>query len=100
MRSGHEGLAVIEEEFLELRLEVFWGKDPAKLREEAVQLAAMALRFLCDIAKRPEPKRTDPKNYGDLDLNRAAQAAVEKVDPAREVSYPPALNAPYGKARD
>lgn len=51
--SGHEGLAVIEEEFLELRSAVFWGVDqkgrPASVREEAVQLAAMAIRFLIDL---------------------------------------------------
>lgn len=56
--SAHEGLAVIEEEFLELRQEVFWGPtkgtdDPsmrsALMRAEAVQLAAMALRFIEDV---------------------------------------------------
>lgn len=44
--SGHEALAVIEEEFLEFRAAVFWGSgDP---RIEAIQLAAMALRYLRD----------------------------------------------------
>ena len=47
--SAHEGLAVIEEEFLELRHEVFWGKDPAAKRAEAVQVAAMAIRFIEDV---------------------------------------------------
>ena len=46
--SAHEGLAVIEEEFLEFRNEVFWG-SPEKAREECIQLAAMALRYLRDI---------------------------------------------------
>ena len=48
----HEGIAVIEEEFLELRNEVFWGKkgQPTRqMRKEAVQLGAMALRFVIDI---------------------------------------------------
>lgn len=51
--SPHEGLAVIEEEFLELREAVFWSKDSreAHMKEEAIQLAAMALRFLVDCCK-------------------------------------------------
>lgn len=53
--SSHEGLAVIEEEFLELRDEVFSNpnKFPGRnerMREEAVQLAAMAIRFLVDVS--------------------------------------------------
>ncbi len=47
--SAHEGIAVIEEEFLELREEVFHGTTDGQF-EEAVQLGAMALRFLIDIA--------------------------------------------------
>lgn len=47
--SPHEGIAVVEEEFLELRQEVFWGKDDGALQTEAVQLGAMALRFLTDV---------------------------------------------------
>ena len=46
--SAHEGIAVIEEEFLELREAVFWGKQGNK-RTEAIQLAAMAIRFLMDV---------------------------------------------------
>lgn len=56
--SAHEGLAVIEEEFLELRENVFWNRksrDPDAwldaMEHEAVQLAAMALRFLVDVRK-------------------------------------------------
>jgi hypothetical protein len=52
--SSHEGLAVIEEEFIELRDEVFTNpkKSPGndeRMKTEAVQLAAMSLRFLIDV---------------------------------------------------
>jgi hypothetical protein len=53
-RSTHEGIAIIEEEFLELRQEVFTKSTTSKeytdlrIRKEAVQVAAMALRFLVD----------------------------------------------------
>ena len=61
MTSAHEGIAIIEEEFIELRNEVFWGptdgsdapghvaRRVAMMRAEAVQLAAMALRFIEDV---------------------------------------------------
>lgn len=46
--SAHEGAAVIREEFDEL-----WGavraNDAASARAEAVQVAAMAVRFLRDV---------------------------------------------------
>ena len=47
MASTHEGIAVIREEYLELEEEVFHG-TPQGQRDEAVQLAAMAVRFLVD----------------------------------------------------
>jgi hypothetical protein len=46
--SAHEGLAVIQEEFEELKSEVFWGSYN-EARKECVQVAAMALRFLMDV---------------------------------------------------
>lgn len=53
--SAHEGLAVIEEEFLEFRSAVFWGIDQkGRLSDpynEAVQLAAMAIRYLIDTGR-------------------------------------------------
>lgn len=58
MRSPHEGYAVLLEEVDELWDEI--KRKPSeqtakRLREEAVQVAAMALRFLVDIcAERPK----------------------------------------------
>ena len=51
MHSAHEGLAILEEEFLELRQEVFWGTRERQ-REEAIQVAAMAIRFIVDVCDR------------------------------------------------
>ncbi len=50
--SAHEGLGVIWEEFEELKREVFQqsvNRDKAAMREECVQLAAMACRFIVDV---------------------------------------------------
>lgn len=50
--SAHEGLAVIEEEFEELKREVFKKqkeRDGGKMMKEALQLATMAIRFMVDI---------------------------------------------------
>lgn len=54
MVTAHHGIAIIEEEFIELRNEVFKReslRDMNAMKEEAVQLGAMALRFLIDICK-------------------------------------------------
>ena len=48
MHSAHEGWAVLWEEVCEL-WEAVRAEDPAAQRAEAVQVAAMALRFLTDV---------------------------------------------------
>jgi hypothetical protein len=52
--SAHEGYSVILEELDELWDEIKLKRserNPVNLREEAVQVAAMAIRFLVDIAE-------------------------------------------------
>lgn len=46
--STHEGLAVLWEEFEELKAAVFTNAPIEAQREEAKQVAAMALRFMVD----------------------------------------------------
>jgi hypothetical protein len=51
--SAHEGYAVILEEVRELEREIFKRqkkRKPAKMRAEAVQVAAMAVRFILDVS--------------------------------------------------
>ncbi len=59
--SAHEGLAVLEEEFEELKQEVF--KKPSirsrsEMRLEALQVAAMAVRFINDVCAQQQPHKT------------------------------------------
>jgi hypothetical protein len=50
MHGPHEGYAVILEELDELWDEVrAQQQDPAKMRKEALHVAAMALRFIADV---------------------------------------------------
>ena len=54
--SAHEGYAVLLEEVEELWDEVKKSpkkRDAALLRAEAIQVAAMALRFLIDVCENP-----------------------------------------------
>lgn len=62
IQSNHEGIAVLEEEFLELRNLVYQTKSSHTLTpdmiKEAVQIAAMAIKFVCD---RKDLKETTTK---------------------------------------
>lgn len=52
-QSRHEGIAIIEEEFLEFRDAAMWPhKNPGDdAYTEAKQLAAMAIRYMVDIGR-------------------------------------------------
>ena len=54
MASPHEGWAVIHEELDELwwHVKANTGRSP-EAREEAIQIAAMALRYVADLCDRP-----------------------------------------------
>ncbi len=52
--SGHEGYAVMREELEELWDEIK-RNDPHRATVEAVQVAAMALRYLVDLGVFPNP---------------------------------------------
>ena len=56
--SQHEGYAVILEELDELWVEIKHGKysQPARIRAEAIQVAAMAVRFLMDCCEEDTPQ--------------------------------------------
>ena len=48
--SSHEGIAIVQEEFEELKSAVFWPhKSDSNSAEEATQLTAMGVRFLMDV---------------------------------------------------
>lgn len=50
--SAHEGYGVLAEEFRELEAEIFknhHNRDLSKMRHEAIQVAAMAVRLIHDV---------------------------------------------------
>jgi hypothetical protein len=58
--SPHEGLAVIEDQFEDLKKEVFLPyseRDLARMRKQAVQIAAMAIRFIMDCTMKRKDNR-------------------------------------------
>jgi|GEM_PF-5944413 len=89
LRSAHEGYAVILEELDELWEEIKRkDRDKKRMRAEAVQVAAMATRFLidvCDIAWAQQPRSLKEENlrkmveYAELAYEEAVKN-VEKYD--------------------
>lgn len=52
--SAHHGLSIIQEELFELQMEVYKRRaerDKDKMRREAIQVAATAIRFAEEICK-------------------------------------------------
>jgi len=48
--SAHEGYAILQEEIDELWDEIKGGQNTTDMRDECIQIAAMALRFIMDVA--------------------------------------------------
>lgn len=65
MNSAHEGLAVIHEEYTELQNWVYMKRakrDIGAMKAEAIQIAAMAIRFIKDVCKDPENINEEYRN--------------------------------------
>jgi hypothetical protein len=50
--SAHEGYAVLKEEMDELWDEIKKDQSPFEMKQEAIQVAAMAVRFIYDICEK------------------------------------------------
>ena len=70
-QSPHEAIAVIREEYLELEREIFHGSK-SKALVEAVQLAAMAVRFACEFNPDCPCIKNDMKKHFPSDTGTAA----------------------------
>ena len=57
-RSAHEGVALIEEEFIEFRDAAYWPhkEETGDEETEATQLAAMSIRYLIDVCYEGAPR--------------------------------------------
>lgn len=89
--SPHEGYAVILEELDELFEEIRQKHpDPVRMREEAIQVGAMAIKFIISLEKGFGPKKNSESSKCRLCLYNAMTAA-ELAD----VGYDPCLNCEY-----
>jgi hypothetical protein len=80
--SPHEGLSVITEEFEELKREVF--KSPRRrnlgaMRSEAIQLGAMALRFVYELLSDEEGRAYVEPTDNDPDGDHACEDLKQRV---------------------
>lgn len=60
MNSAHEGYGVLREEFCELERWVFMKqhmRDLAEMKKEAIQIAAMAVRFAVEVCNEERGRR-------------------------------------------
>jgi len=76
--SAHEGFAVILEEVDELR-EAVWHGTRREQRAEAVQVAAMAIRFLMDVPEQGEGDREGEDGDGIDRLEACPTGTDERV---------------------
>jgi hypothetical protein len=84
--SAHEGLAVLMEELDELKAEVWKSpknRDMKAMRAEAIQVAAMALRFVWDVIDGPPVKVSATEV---ADLRRIAEVFADNAGGLRFAS--------------